>query len=98
MFALIRIFEIGVFVRFIPERFFNPDKGNGRPIVTLRCVVDVGFQEFVYRLVRIECNEMTVARSDVEFETVFIPYETYKLIRNDYRFDVHTIYIRFAVY
>ena len=41
---------------------------------------------------------MAVACAYIQFEPVGITNETYKLIRNDYRFDVHTIYIRFAVY
>ena len=98
MLDLIGVFEIGVFVRFIPERFFYPNKGNGRPIVTLRCVIHVGFKKFVHRLICVERYEMAVACAYIQFETVFIPYKTDELIRNDYRFDIHAIYIRFAVY
>ena len=65
MFNFIRVFEIGVFVRFIPERFFYTNKGNGRPIVTLRCIIHVRFEKFIYGPIRVERHEMTVARSDV---------------------------------
>ena len=41
---------------------------------------------------------MAVARSNVEFEPVGIANETYKLIRNDYRFDVYAIDVWLAVY
>ena len=98
MFDFIRVFEIGVFVRFIPERFFYPNKGDGRPIVTLRCVIHVGFKKFVHRLICVERYEMAVACAYIQFEPVGIANETYKLIRNDYRFDIHAIHIRLAVY
>ena len=41
---------------------------------------------------------MTIARPNVKFESVFIPYEPNKLIRNNNRFNVNTTDIRFAVY
>ena len=97
MFDLIRVFEIGVFVRFIPERFFYTDKGNGRPIVTLRCIIHVRFEKFIYGLICVERYEMAVACAYIQFETVFIPYKSNELIRNDDCFDIHAIYIRFAV-
>ena len=64
----------------------------------LRCIVHIGFQKFVDRLVRVESHEMAVARSDVQFETVRVSYKPNKLIRNDYGFNIHAVDVRIAVY
>ena len=102
MFYLVRVFQMGViiclafseicFKRIFLFKIVQSD--------LLGCVVHVSLEKFIHFSIRIKRYEMAGTRAyGMEYvKAVGVTYKADKFIRNDYRFDIHAIYIRFAVY
>ena len=102
MLNLVGVFEISIIVRFAISELYAKRAIFCKEIIRdfLSRIVNVCFKKFIYLFVCVKRHEMTVACScsRKQFKTVGVTYKPYKFIRDDNRFNIHAIYIRFAVY